>query len=83
MDKSTGDGVSRLQRELVRPRTRGEMVLGGKECATRLRIAPLSTSCNASEDRLVRASCCWLFEFEIGGNTGDVRGVKNVGESAC
>ena len=55
MDKSTGDGVSRLLgRELARPRTQGEMVLGGKECPTRLRIAPLSTSCNASEDRLVR-----------------------------
>jgi len=57
MDRSTGDGVSRLGRELVRPRTRGEMVLGVKECERRLHIAPLSTSCNASEDRLVRVSC--------------------------
>ena len=56
--RSTGDGVSRLGREPVRPRTRGEMVLGGNECGTRLRIAPLSNSCNASEDRLLRASCC-------------------------
>jgi hypothetical protein len=58
MGKSTGDGVSILGREPLRPKSRGEIVLDGKEWATRLRITLLSASCNASEDRLVRARCC-------------------------